>query len=188
MNPIPDLPKLGKNVQHYRKLNNLSLADLERVSGVSKAMLSQIEQDKTNPTIGILWKIAHALNIGFNDLLDKAHSSSLFDVVRKTESIVIFNDDKTVQIRIVVPLEMGEMEVYQLYFEPHGALKSAPHFPRTEEILTSLKGGIEVQSGENKTLLNPGDSVHYQADIDHCLTNTTNKPAEAYLIVRTPKV
>ncbi|HTL50986.1 MAG TPA: XRE family transcriptional regulator [Planctomycetota bacterium] len=187
MNAIPEVPKLGKNVQHFRKLNDLSLADLERLSGVSKAMLSQIEQDKTNPTIGILWKIAHALNVGFNELLGNSTPTPRFDVVRKLDSIVIYNDDKSCKIRVIVPLEMGELEVYQLYFEPHGELKSAPHFPRTEEILTSLKGALQVNSAASETILQVGDSVHYMADVEHAIKNTTGKPAEAYLIVRTPK-
>ncbi|MGH7145434.1 MAG: helix-turn-helix domain-containing protein [Planctomycetota bacterium] len=187
MNAIPEVPKLGKNVQQFRKQNSLSLADLERLSGVSKAMLSQIEQDKTNPTIGILWKIAHALNVGFNELLGNNAPTPKFDVVRRADSIVIFNDDRSCKIRILVPLELGEMEFYQLSFEPHGELKSAPHFPRTEEILTSAKGALAVRSGGSDTLLQPGDSVHYMADVEHAIKNTTGKPAEAYLLVRTPK-
>ena len=37
--------------------------------GVSKATLSQIEANKTNPTIGVLWKIASGLGVPFSDLL-----------------------------------------------------------------------------------------------------------------------
>ena len=44
-------------------------------SGVSKAMLSQIETNKVNPTIATIWKIARGLNIEIQDILDSKPST-----------------------------------------------------------------------------------------------------------------
>ena len=43
----------------------MSLDQLAQLTGVSRAALSQIETRKTNPTIGVLWKIASGLGIAF---------------------------------------------------------------------------------------------------------------------------
>ena len=53
---------IGKNIMHYRKKKGISLDELARRSGVSKSMLSQIEQEKTNPTVITVWKISRALD------------------------------------------------------------------------------------------------------------------------------
>ena len=51
-------PMIGKNIQRIRSARKLTLNVLSERSGVSKAMLSQIESDKVNPTVATVWKIA----------------------------------------------------------------------------------------------------------------------------------
>ena len=63
-------PMIGKNIQRIRSSRKLTLNVLSERSGVSKAMLSQIESDKVNPTVATVWKIARGLNVELNDLLD----------------------------------------------------------------------------------------------------------------------
>ena len=43
-------------------------------TGVSRAALSQIETRKTNPTIGVIWKIASGLGIAFSDLIGETRT------------------------------------------------------------------------------------------------------------------
>lgn len=56
-------------LNEYRTKLNLSLNQLSKLSKVSKAHLSDIENGKVNPTIEIVCKIAHALNVTLNDLV-----------------------------------------------------------------------------------------------------------------------
>ena len=62
-------PLIGKNIQKLRKARGLTLDVLSERSGVSKAMLSQIEQEKANPTVATVWKIAQGLDAEINSLL-----------------------------------------------------------------------------------------------------------------------
>jgi transcriptional regulator with XRE-family HTH domain len=66
---MPAMPEVGTNVKKERRSLQWSLETLALRSGVSKAMLSQIEAGKTNPTVGTLWKIAQALEVEFDALL-----------------------------------------------------------------------------------------------------------------------
>ena len=63
------LPDIGKTIKQLRSAKNLTLDQLAESSGVSKSMLSQIERNKTNPTVGTLWSLTEALNIDIGDLL-----------------------------------------------------------------------------------------------------------------------
>ena len=65
-NDIPNPPAIGVNVKRQRLDQKMSLDKLAEASGVSKAMLSQVESAKVNPTIATMWKIAHALKVDFN--------------------------------------------------------------------------------------------------------------------------
>lgn len=52
-----------------RTARNISLRQLEKMTGISKSTLNNIENNKTDPTIGQLEKIAKALNVKISDLV-----------------------------------------------------------------------------------------------------------------------
>ena len=60
---------VAENLKRLREERKLSLEAVAKSSGVSKSMLGQIERGVTNPTISILWKIAHGLKISFTSLM-----------------------------------------------------------------------------------------------------------------------
>jgi DNA-binding XRE family transcriptional regulator len=65
-----ELPTIvGKNLRRLRTRRGHSLERLAKLSGVSRAMLGQIETGKSTPTISLLWKVATALDVPFANLL-----------------------------------------------------------------------------------------------------------------------
>src|SRR3569833_388912 len=60
---------VGENVRHLRRRQGLSLEQLAAISGVSRAMLGQIETGKSAPTINLLGRIAEALNVSVSGLI-----------------------------------------------------------------------------------------------------------------------
>ena len=62
-------PIVGANLRQLRIRRGLSLEKLAQRSGVSRAMLGQIELGQSAPTINVLWKIARALDVTFATLI-----------------------------------------------------------------------------------------------------------------------
>src|SRR5262245_60769156 len=62
-------PVLGRNLRKLRTQHALSLERLSKLSGVSRAMLGQIELAQSAPTINVVWKIARALEVPFSSLI-----------------------------------------------------------------------------------------------------------------------
>src|SRR5207244_6663512 len=62
-------PVVGANLRRLRVHRGLSLERLARASGVSRAMLGQIELGQSAPSINVLWKIARALDVTFSALI-----------------------------------------------------------------------------------------------------------------------
>src|SRR3954471_15921372 len=62
-------PVVGENLRRLRAQRGLSLEKLAQESGVSRAMLGQIELGQSAPTINVLWKIASALGVTFSALI-----------------------------------------------------------------------------------------------------------------------
>ena len=62
-------PVVGGNLRRLRTRRGLSLERLAQISGVSRAMLGQIELGQSAPTINVLWKISSALGVPFSALI-----------------------------------------------------------------------------------------------------------------------
>lgn len=50
---------IGSNLANIRKERGLSLDQFANLTGVSKSMLSQIENGQKTPTVTVMWKIAN---------------------------------------------------------------------------------------------------------------------------------
>jgi len=186
---IPQPPAIGVNVKKQRLEQKMSLDKLAVASGVSKAMLSQIESAKVNPTIATMWKIAHALKVDFNFLLKgKGDKVRKFEVNRHEDLTTLDADEEGVHINVLSPISMAEdLELYILTFQPDSVLTSSAHYPDTEEFLTVLEGKVEVSAGKNLTVLKKNDVLIYQCDVNHSIKNLSSKESKIYLVVRFAK-
>ncbi|MFW5742937.1 MAG: helix-turn-helix domain-containing protein [Spirochaetota bacterium] len=185
MKPVPP-PQIGSNIQRIRKEEGLTLDGLAERSGVSKAMLSQIESDKVNPTVLTIWKIARGLEVELDAILKGSwEPARRFSVTREQDVVTLDTSEHGPHLRVYSPLSMAEdLEIYELGFDPKTELASGPHAPRTEEYLTVLEGRIRVEAGEKSADLGPGDFITYHCDIDHIIANPFEEPAKVHMIVR----
>src|SRR4051812_18399694 len=83
--------RVAANMRELRKSRDLSLDQLARASGVSRAALSQIETCKSNPSLGVLWKIAVGFGIPFADLLGERRGQVA--ILRRSDSQVLRSSD-----------------------------------------------------------------------------------------------
>jgi len=185
MKERPDLPELGKNISAIRKSRNLSLEELSKRSGVSTGMLSQIEQEKVNPTVAVVWKIAYGLDVPFGDLIAREEETQLFNLIHKNEAVTLERDGGRCIFRILSPLSMAEkLELYTLQMKKGGVLDSSSHGRGAEEFLTVFSGRVAIEVDDKQAVLESGDSIHYQADIGHVIRNLADGDSMMSLVVR----
>lgn len=60
-------------VWHARKEKDLTLVQLQKLSGISKSCLNNIETGRTSPTLKQLEKIAIALDVRITDLFESEY-------------------------------------------------------------------------------------------------------------------
>ena len=180
-------PPIGKNIHTRRKEKGMSLEMLSKRSGVSKSMLSQIEQEKTNPTVVTAWKIARALSMTVQELMENREGSMIV-VTRHNDAPMTTTPDNLCTLRVYSPMDnTGNVEIYFLHMEAGGVNDSAGHSPNAEEFLSVLTGQIRIKVGEHEEVLKVGDTARYNADIRHIISNEGNRIAEAILIVNLPR-
>ncbi|HXG62004.1 MAG TPA: XRE family transcriptional regulator [Planctomycetota bacterium] len=173
-----------EQVRKLRAARGWSLEQLAAASGVSRSMLSQIERGRVNPTVAVAQRIAAAFEVSLGSLVDGPDWGAPIEVIRAADRAYHFRTRNGCEIRTLSPIRLEkEVEFYELRFRPRGALKSAPHFAGTREILTVRQGTLRVTSGGEGCVLGAGDSAHYRADVPHSIENPDRAVTIAYLVV-----
>lgn len=186
---IPPIPDYATNIRLARKRRQLSLEQLSQLSGVSKAMLSQVETGKANPTLSKIWQIAYALHIDLEELLqDPIADGRHFEVNRGNQITSVAVPECGTVFRAISPISMAEdLEFYHVIQDSHCVHKSPAHQAGTEELIAVLKGSIVVCAGKNTAELQQGDFLAFAADLPHTITTTSAEHSEFQMVVRFAK-
>jgi transcriptional regulator with XRE-family HTH domain len=176
-------PVLGQNLRRLRTRRGLSLERLAERSGVSRAMLSQVELGNSTPTINVLWKISTALEIPFSALIAEGRQEPVA-VLRAAASKLLTSHDGGFSSRALFPFEgQRRVEFYELRLAPGAVENAEPHSPGTVENLVVSAGAVEIAL-EGKTVhLEVGDAVVFHADVPHAYRNPGAAEARLYLVM-----
>lgn len=163
---------LGNQVRNLRNKRSLTLQDLADLTGLSKPNLSQIENNFVTPPIATLLKIATALGVPIGYFFQEAPQQRNMIVVRKEDRYGVVKGphishigyqyeplaypkiDKSMEPFIVV---MEEREASDIVFNNHSG----------EEFLYVLDGKLEFCYGDNRVVLEEGDSLYFDSIVPH---------------------
>ena len=176
------VPPVGQNLKQERIKHHLSLGELAAASGISKAMLSQIESGKVNPTLVTIWKIANALSVDIAVLIKGEEKADYFHRLSDEQQAEILSDDGKVLFKILTAPSMPEgLEMYHITVEPGAIHVSEPHSSGCKEFVFVFKGSVTVTNGEHRLVLNQGDFLAYDGGLPHSIENHTKKSAELHM-------
>ncbi|MET3926064.1 XRE family transcriptional regulator [Devosia sp. 2618] len=175
---------VGANLRRLRTRQGHSLERLAQVSGVSRAMLSQIENGKSAPTIALLWKVATALGVPFATLIATGQPDGSV-VLRRDDAKILASSDGRFTSRALFPYDSERrVEFYELRLAANHTELAEPHAPGTTENLIVTQGAVEVLVGrETPKLLGEGDAILFQADVAHRYRNMRSVEAVLYLVM-----
>src|SRR6187402_1906860 len=176
-------PVVGGNLRRLRTRRGLSLERLAQISGVSRAMLGQIELGQSAPTINVLWKIARALEVTFSALISARTQSGAL-VLRSQESKILTSKDRSFSSRALFPFdEPRRVEFYELRLSAGSVEDADAHPPGTTENLVVTGGTIEIDVAGDTHRLETGDSILFEADTPHAYRNVGRVEAVMYLVM-----
>lgn len=175
--------RIADSLRALRAERRLSLDQLAVASGVSRAALSQIEGARTNPTLGVLWKIAVGLGVPFQLLLGGAQGGKC-RVLRATDVAPLRSTDGRVESRLLTPAGSSiGTEIYELRFQPRGVQQSDAHASGTSETVLLLTGALRISVDDETHDLAPGDSIYFRADFSHSYANQGSREARCIDII-----
>ena len=175
--------QLGKTVQRLRKAYNLSLSELAEQSGVAKSIISQIERNETNPTLATIWRLAQALDVSIDRVLQGSEDEPFIEKTPRADMPMLVSDDGRCRLAIIGWIKTVDwLQWYDMQADPGGVLESDAHQRGSVECLSVLDGELEVSVGGRVERARAGDTLRYRCDRPHVIRNRGAAPAHATMV------
>ena len=173
---------LGKRLMKLRKEKSLTLKNLANETGLSNKYISQVEKGEVIPPVAVLLQLSRALEVDSSLLLKEEKKQvgkkSAEDYEKRTA-------DYSYQT-LTPEARHKHLKAFKIFIDPKSEHKGVSYQHLGEEFQYVLKGKVEVMVGENKNILTPGDSLHFNSSIVHKLRNISNEIAELIVVLYTP--
>ncbi|WP_243291530.1 XRE family transcriptional regulator [Bacillus sp. FJAT-47783] len=177
---------IAKNLSKIRKEKGLSLDKTSELTGVSKAMLGQIERGESNPTVSTLWKISNGLHVSFSSLMKE--ETKKVKIVSKNRVAPVIDEDGKYQVFPLFPYEFGkQFEVFSVTLDAHYAHEAEGHLKGVEEYILVQKGTLDFSVNGELYRLTEGEAIHFQADEPHIYRNSTDVMTHFTVIIYYPE-
>ncbi len=149
-----------------------SLSIASQKTGVSKAMLGQIERAESSPTIATLWKIASGFDVSFSSFVEDLQTYQSDFVHRKQElSQISIQDNKIRVMPIFVYDKHLGFEVFIIELLPECEHLSPPHQKGVVEHIIVSSGEIEVLINDTWHVVKQNEGLRFSADKSHGYRN-----------------
>lgn len=174
------LVNISTKLKSLRYQKNWSLDVASKQTGVSKAMLGQIERQESMPTISTLWKIASGFNVSFSLFMEDAcFANSDFKTVRSPNLRKFHEDDEKFLVRTLFPFNQAlSFETFIITLLPGCQRLSPPHQAGVVEHVIVTKGELEIftDGAWQGVLVNQGFA--FLADKPHGYRNLSKELVE----------
>ncbi len=171
--------KLGRKIKSVRTGKGITIQDIAERSGLSKGFLSQVENDKTSPSLNTLERIAGALETPLTYLLlGERHQPVL---VRHGERQVLIDEASQGRVEYLSPISGRSLQLVVVELPAGCAVGDDAHAHEGEEACWVLSGSVRMRQGESGAILTEGDAYHWDGSAPHVIENPG--PAAARLLV-----
>ncbi len=175
---------VGESLREYRRRQGHSLDTLALASGVSRAMLGQIETGKSVPTITVLWKIADALGVPVAQLVGNLEAPQ-FLVARRDEARPTATTAGRFESRPIAPADNAPDHTFSEIRIAAGHRETiAPRRELGRASLVVARGSVDIIIGDGEPVhLAEGDAIFFSAAIAHVIACRGDEDGILYLVV-----
>ena len=175
---------VARNVRAQRTSLAWTLDDLAARSGVSKGMLSQVEQARTNPSVATICRLATALGVSIASLVEAPEGPSA-RVVRAEEAVTLWtggHQDSWARL-LVGSGTSQQVELWDVRMVAGDGYASEGHPSGTRELLLVIDGELTLELDGDPHQVGAGDAIAFVADRPHAYRNRGSAPLRYSLSV-----
>ena len=162
---------LGNTIKELRQHHRLTIAEVAERAGISRGMLSKIENAQTATSLESLSKLAAALGVSvatlFRNYNVPAGGAQLVKAGNGMQ--VVRRGTKSGHTYHLLAYDQGPQKLFEPFLiSMDDASEVFPTFehPGTE-FIHMLEGKVEYRHGQHTYILEPGDSLTFRGDVPH---------------------
>ncbi|AMH18894.1 XRE family transcriptional regulator [Hafnia paralvei] len=167
---------IGQTLRDLRQQRGWSLDKTAQATGVSKAMLGQIERGESSPTVVTLWRISSGLQASFSEFLPKQLTDA--------EPASLHHEDEaiTAQTLLGYDAQLG-YEVLLITLQAGYTHNSYAHDKGVVEDILMIEGEVEVQVEGTWHSVTVSKPLRFCAEQTHSYRNRGSAVAKFHNIV-----
>ncbi len=158
--------RIGNRIKNLRISHRLALKELAKKTGLSISFVSQVEREKTSPSLDSLSRICSALGVSLAYLFSERQTKEIIFIKKKKKKMPfcfsVFNEALGIKMKPLI-LNLKEKDI--VFEGKKGG----------EEFGYVIKGNVELEGKGEKVILNEGDSVYLINPSKHKLHNLSTK-------------
>jgi transcriptional regulator with XRE-family HTH domain len=169
---------VATHMRRARLARGVSLREMSAATGLSTALLSQIEREVANPTVTVLVRIASFLELSFSDLTRITISEP--EIIRADPS----TGDGHPRVRTLFDmLERRRFDISEGVLPPNQPGSFGAHGKGSIEHSYVVSGKVTLTIGDRQWQLGPHDAVRFDSSVPHAYS--TGKSSATLLTVVT---
>jgi transcriptional regulator with XRE-family HTH domain len=177
---------LGADLRALRKARGLTLSDLAATLGRSVGWLSQVERDKSEPSITDLRLIAATLDVSVSSLFRQGATPVAEQgyVVRADARRPIGSREAGLVEELLSPDLTDDFEMLHATFQP-GAKLEEPNSRPTQEVGYIISGQLDVTIADRHFSVKAGDSFRVRGE-SYRWSNPYPDPCQVIWVIAPP--
>lgn len=173
---------VGYCLRQLRVSRSLSIRSLAELSGLNANTLSLIENGKTSPSVSTLQQLAGALEVPITAFFDTGTPKNNMTYQKAGKRLkAAFMNGTLEDLGSGLTLRGGQPFLVTL--EPGASSGSTPIVHTGLELVFCLEGRLNYTVEEQNFLLEPGDSLLFEAHLPHSWKNTGGESCRWLLIM-----
>jgi len=168
---------LSSALRQLRQANGWSLTLTAERTGVSKAMLGQIERGESSPTVATLWKIATGFNVPFSFFIDGS-------VLPSGAAPGFSQPNADMSVRSLLPYDPQlRFDLLAVELAAGAQSHSSPHEAGCVEQVVVIEGELLLGVGDLWRRLLAGEAFQFGADVLHSYRNPLSMPLRFHSLI-----
>ncbi|MGW8376811.1 XRE family transcriptional regulator [Streptomyces sp. ODS28] len=177
---------LARNLKRWRQERGFTLDALAARAGVSRGMLIQIEQARTNPSVGTVVKVGDALGVSITTLLDFDQEPRV-RLVPEEQAVTLWSTEAGSRSVLLAGAESpGPLELWAWRLMPGEGSTSDPHPAGTTELVHVEEGELVLTVDGTDHPVPAGTSATFEANVPHGYRNDGSATVRMTMAISVP--
>ena len=178
-----DVPRVGARVRSLRRERGLTIEQVAAATGLTKGFISQLERDRTSPSLSSIARICDALGVRLSEIFEREPSPAL---VRRDSRPSVDTYFPTAN-HLLTSADEQRLQVIESEVAPNaGAGDELYSLPGEVEFVYVIEGTLELVVGEERLTLGEGDALTYELSRPHTWRNPSSSERLRVLWVAVP--